>query len=57
MNGLSVDDKCVPEKAADLDIKDSAVGTGGAGGTIASPPDFGQNRNKNFSFKRTQPDF
>ena len=40
MNGLSVDDKCVPEKAADLDIKDSAVGTGGAAGTIASPPDF-----------------
>ena len=37
MNGLSVDDKCVPEKAADLDIKDSAVGNGVPGGTITSP--------------------
>ena len=40
MNGLSVDDKCVPEKAADLDIKDSAVGNAGAGGGQSLLPRF-----------------
>ena len=56
MNGLSVDDKCVPEKAADLDIKDSAVGNGGAGGTIASPQILVRIGTKPSPLKETQPD-